>query len=1495
MASSRTLTLALALAIATSAHAADVLFNAGGGALANGFRCDTGKFSNGGLKYTSAVPNEETGGWKEAFQSHGYPGSPTGDLEYKIPVPDGSYKINLFWGETTANAAGIRLMTVKINGELQKADAMPEGTLDVFKAAGGKNKPYFFNAGEKAAVGGFLTFTFGRVADSKENPMVSGIVIMGANADGKVGTEGVGGCGPGDGGTPPDGGEPPVTPPAGDCPTGTVTGRSADGNKFFMNAGGGSIKRISFGGDNVNYIVEANKGTAVTAAPPIVDNGDWPEPQQTMRTTTGATLTYKIPVGTGGSYFVQLLFGDFTSTADGQRTFDVLFNGEVKDKALDLHKTQGARKPGARAYSGIKPVDGFITIQLKKVVGQPVITGLTINGAGAGSVATGGPDAGPCGDKGTTPTDPAPTPTPVVPTPDAPAPPPPGSCGTPPTTTGKNGNNFYMNVGGGSVARIKFGGDNVNYIVEDNIGTVAKAPTPVVDNGDWPEPQQNTRFSTAPTLTYRIPVGAGPFQVGLQLTESFFKKAGDRVMDVLINGEVKQAGLDVFKEQGFNKPGFKSYNGVKPVDGYISIQLKKVTNNVFLNGIVIIGPGASATAIGGPDAGPLAKKCDGTEPPPPPPGATPTPVAPTPTPDAPGPTPAPGPICAKMEAPETDFSEDHFAHSVTQGPYVQTDFAGDGSAMVPLDGSLSHSHFQQGTETGKIVFWEWTWTDPKNPAADASGKVVMNGEKVDGKFPQGVTDLKLRVIDQFCNPSEDSTTVTVNSATLPGAYCYLYDLGDETPAAVPLPVSAKDDPKPQKGQNVGSIDFKNTAAFGKFPFAANTFAVRCQYFIDVKTAGDIEYKLTHTGPVKLYHEGNLVGESTSKAANQVVTTTKKTYDAGLNNWEVHYLKLKASEAKLIFQFANGAVIPPDTVRHDSGATIPIITSLSKTAGVEDTILFVFGTSFINSVEVKFGTVTANIIESNAGLAQVRAPAGTGEVQVTVTTEAGVSNSVPFTYAGAAPPPTGVNPTFPLKMVQDTIKTPAGGAFNMKNIAVIIFGPDGRLYCGSTNSALHVLTLNKQLQVTKQFTKDVKETWGRAVLGLAFNPATPDLLLYFATSTMFWKQYGFIKDDAIGWKNGKIKSVSMSSAVGDFNNDVKDVVTGLPVSNHDHSVQALEFLPNGKMLVSIGGFTNGGISVPGDKLGGFPGNPLSGAIVECPYNGVTNMEYSTALPGGSKITGGGCKVWAAGLRNSFGTTLHTNGGVYATDNGPNQSFGVFSTNCGGGQKPSKTNPDKLFLLQPGKCHGHPNLNRGAGGNTAECVFESDACVKPLLGALQSSTNGVCEYRSNTFGAEAQGNLFLSKYAPPGANEGRVSRVVLNGKVVAENGLTNEFWGASGLGISEGPRGELVMCRVQRDGFIVLKPAYAIPKTTMFISVMPRKGPAAGGIKITVTGHNLGATPSATFGGKACTNVASVDDDSFTCTVPAGAKNSQVKVSVTGKTGTVSGVGTDFWYF
>ncbi|MRH89329.1 hypothetical protein GFY24_18055 [Nocardia sp. SYP-A9097] len=90
--------------------------------------------------------------------------------------------------------------------------------------------------------------------------------------------------------------------------------------------------------------------------------------------------------------------------------------------------------------------------------------------------------------------------------------------------------------------------------------------------------------------------------------------------------------------------------------------------------------------------------------------------------------------------------------------------------------------------------------------------------------------------------------------------------------------------------------------------------------------------------------------------------------------------------------------------------MPTITSLSPTSGptTGGTSVTITGTGFSGPATVLFGgTATTFTIDSTTQITAI-APAGTGPVQVTVTTPAGVSNGFSYTYL-AVPALSSINP------------------------------------------------------------------------------------------------------------------------------------------------------------------------------------------------------------------------------------------------------------------------------------------------------------------------------------------------------------------------------------------------------------------------------------------------------------------------------------------------------
>jgi hypothetical protein len=347
-----------------------------------------------------------------------------------------------------------------------------------------------------------------------------------------------------------------------------------------------------------------------------------------------------------------------------------------------------------------------------------------------------------------------------------------------------------------------------------------------------------------------------------------------------------------------------------------------------------------------------------------------------------------------------------------------------------------------------------------------------------------------------------------------------------------------------------------------------------------------------------------------------------------------------------------------------------------------------------------------------------------------------------------------------------------------------------------------------------------------------------------------------------------------------------VITGLPVSNHDHGVNGMVFDQAGDLHVQVGGFTNAGHNTAGNKLGGLDESPLSGAslvaAVNKPgFNGA--ITYDSTDPGRARQTGGDVRVFSAGFRNSFAIAYHSRDLLLATDNGANVGFGDVSTGCGSNEPLAANKPDKLVRVVDGKYAGAPNRNRGRD-DPRQCAYidpatpGSDSYEAPLA-TFESSTDGLAEVHSNLLGGQLKGDVLLSKLSTS-ESQGRVYRVRLGAQGAVAEGAVDTLWEASGLTIAQSPWGDFFMPRVYSPEILVLRPEYDAPAIPAFAAVLPFRGPAAGGNRVQVSGHNFGPAPVAYFDVSPCTDVSDVapDGTSFRCAVPPGVSGASVQVSV-----------------
>lgn len=229
---------------------------------------------------------------------------------------------------------------------------------------------------------------------------------------------------------------------------------------------------------------------------------------------------------------------------------------------------------------------------------------------------------------------------------------------------------------------------------------------------------------------------------------------------------------------------------------------------------------------------------------------------------------------------------------------------------------------------------------------------------------------------------------------------------------------------------------------------------------------------------------------------------------------------------------------------------------------------------------------------------------------------------------------------------------------LTSVSVASYGPDGNLYVGSTKGQLAKIILDDDFNIVSSVITSA--TPFRAILGMAFDPLDAGLVnppVYFTSSYLFHGESNSSSGNAI---NGKVHRASGANL--DF---IETIVSGLPVADLDHAVNAIEFGDQGEIYIQIGSNTNGGI----------PG-PLTGKQIqkENYFSAATVVAYAAdpdfegdivySAPDDGIPTTKGVEVFASGERNPFGITLHSNGKLYGTENGPNLGYGPMQMGCNG---------------------------------------------------------------------------------------------------------------------------------------------------------------------------------------------------------------------------------------
>jgi N-acetylneuraminic acid mutarotase len=365
-----------------------------------------------------------------------------------------------------------------------------------------------------------------------------------------------------------------------------------------------------------------------------------------------------------------------------------------------------------------------------------------------------------------------------------------------------------------------------------------------------------------------------------------------------------------------------------------------------------------------------------------------------------------------------------------------------------------------------------------------------------------------------------------------------------------------------------------------------------------------------------------------------------------------------------------------------------------------------------------------------------------------------------------------------------------------------------------------------------------------------------------------------------------------------------LITGLPVSNHDHAVNGIAFDNNGDLLISVGSMTNAGVQA--FNAGDLPESPLSAAVLKARlskpgFNGtISYVETQSGLPNDDQrygeivdvVPGVDVEVHAAGFRNAYGLVFTTKGRLYATDNGPNVGFGPAST----GPQTQTSDPyddDELDLVEWGNYYGSPNRNRGRT-DPRQNVYYAGLGGPPsipdtlfqMISWLPPSSDGIDEYRANTFEGLIRGNLIVQRY------QNKLRRLALKADGRGTLGQVLIDPNTLGLGCLTAPGGAIVSLDVHGSEVEILEPDDLTPLELVAHDIFPWRAPASGGTPFVIAGRGFGTlgTTTVTIGGQPA-ELTEVTWGRIRGTIPAEASPStallDVVVDVGGNASTLTG--------
>ena len=362
-------------------------------------------------------------------------------------------------------------------------------------------------------------------------------------------------------------------------------------------------------------------------------------------------------------------------------------------------------------------------------------------------------------------------------------------------------------------------------------------------------------------------------------------------------------------------------------------------------------------------------------------------------------------------------------------------------------------------------------------------------------------------------------------------------------------------------------------------------------------------------------------------------------------------------------------------------------------------------------------------------------------------------------------------------------------FSLANPTSIGFGPDERLYVASQTD-IRALSLDQgglHVSSVETVASELNE-----ITGIAFDPTAASPITVYASRR---------EPSATDGYEGRVSTFTAPSWTR------QDIITGLPNSTPytNHYTNGLAFDTQGKLYIAQGSDTDAGLSGPN-----YPETPLSAAILRADIHAPGfdgNVTYNPATtPANDNVdqTGGDVQVYAAGTRNAYDLVVHSNGKIYATDNGPaGPNTSTSCTTSGSGV----SSADELNLIVQGNYYGFPNRNRGRS-DARQCTYhapeEGDGAdfTAPIhTFPAHCSCDGIAAYLSEAFGGSMQGDLVIAQLI-----FGNVVRVDLAPDGLSVSSVTTLQAGYSNpLDVAVSPTGTIYIAEYGANQISYLTPA------------------------------------------------------------------------------------------